>query len=144
MQKDKIIYYNLFLDDIRTPHSAYMHTSFREFLLRDWKIVRSYKEFVDYITRNWNENKSFPELIAFDHDLADDHYYVKGDDWYIHSSEQMGIEETGYDCAKWLVDFCMNKDLKLPEFYCHSMNPVGKQNILTLLGNFKKEQDGEG
>jgi hypothetical protein len=37
----------------------------------------------------------------------------------------------------------MNNNLKLPEFYCHSMNPAGKENILTILTNFKKHQDDE-
>jgi len=28
--------------------------------------------------------------------------------------------------------------LDLPKFYCHSMNSVGKENIESLLKNFKK------
>ncbi|WP_317041302.1 hypothetical protein [Chryseobacterium takakiae] len=32
----------------------------------------------------------------------------------------------------------MDNGADLPESYCHSMNPVGKENIESLLKNFKK------
>ena len=34
----------------------------------------------------------------------------------------------------------MNKNQKLPEFYVHSANPIGKENINGLLESFKKSQ----
>lgn len=79
--------------------------------------VRSYTEFVVYI-----ETKGFPDFISFDHDL--------------------GLEESGYDCAKWLVDYCLDHNLQLPEFEVHSQNPVGKENILALLNNFRNRNLG--
>jgi len=36
------------------------------------------------------------------------------------------------------VDYCIDNNLKLPEYYCHSMNPVGKNNILSVLNQFKQ------
>ena len=42
------------------------------------------------------------------------------------------------DCAKWLVDFCMDNKVELPKFYVHSANPVGADNIRGLLNNFIK------
>lgn len=46
-------------------------------------------------------------------------------------------EKTGYDCAKWLVDYCIDNKLTLPKHvYVHSMNPVGKKNIQMLFTNF--------
>ena len=75
--------------------------------------VRSYKEFVTYII-----DSGLPDFISFDHDL--------------------GLQESGYDCAKWLVNFCLDNNLRLPKFDVHSQNPVGKENILSLLLNFKK------
>ena len=33
---------------------------------------------------------------------------------------------------------CLDNNLKCPEYYCHSMNPVGKENILNLLNSFNK------
>ena len=48
------------------------------------------------------------------------------------------IEKTGYECAKWLVDYCIKNYYDLPGFIVHSMNPVGKMNIELYLNNFKK------
>ena len=75
--------------------------------------VYDYEEFTEFISRN-----GLPDFISFDHDL--------------------GLGKTGYDCAKWLVEFCLDKNLILPEFQVHSQNPVGKEYIEALLNNFKK------
>ena len=48
------------------------------------------------------------------------------------------MEKTGFDCAKWLVDWCLENSLKLPDFVVHSANPIGKQNIQSYLYNAKK------
>ena len=114
----------LFLDDIRYPVEAYHYTRQDIFLRKDWHIVRNYEQFVSRILE-----KGLPDMISFDHDLAEVHYLQSGSDEY--------TEKTGYDCAKWLVEYCMDHHLDLPEFYCHSMNPVGKENIESLLKNFK-------
>lgn len=114
----------LFLDDIRYPIEAYHYTQQNIFLRKDWHIVRNYEQFVNRILE-----KGLPEMISFDHDLADEHY--------LGPDSQEFVEKTGYDCAKWLVEYCMDYYLDLPEFYCHSMNPVGKENIESLLKNFK-------
>ncbi|MBK1895364.1 cyclic-phosphate processing receiver domain-containing protein [Chryseobacterium paridis] len=116
----------LFLDDIRFPIEAYHYTEQEIFLQKDWHIVRNYEQFINQILE-----KGLPELISFDHDLADRHYVKQKD-----SSDF--TEKTGYDCAKWLIDYCMDNHLNLPKFYSHSMNPVGKKNIINLLDNFKK------
>lgn len=115
----------LFLDDIRYPIEAYHYTKQDVFLKKDWHIVRNYEQFVNRILE-----KGLPEMISFDHDLADVHY--------LKPDSPEFIEKTGYDCAKWLVEYCMDNYLDLPKSYCHSMNPVGKKNIESLLKNFKK------
>ncbi|PWN65023.1 hypothetical protein C1631_020605 [Chryseobacterium phosphatilyticum] len=119
MEKTKRL---LFLDDIRYPVEAYQYTKQDIFLRKDWHIVRNYGQFINRILE-----KGLPEMISFDHDLAD----LKQD-----SSEF--VEKTGYDCAKWLIEYCLDHSLNIPKFYCHSMNPVGKENIESLLKNFKK------
>jgi len=78
--------------------------------------IRSYTEFVKYITQY-----GLPNFISFDHDL--------------------GLEESGYDCAKWLVNYCLDSNERLPDFVVHSQNPVGKQNIESILNNFKNRYD---
>ncbi|MHA1410896.1 MAG: cyclic-phosphate processing receiver domain-containing protein, partial [Candidatus Odinarchaeia archaeon] len=62
--------------------------------------------------------------ISFDHDL--------------------GYGPTGYDCVKWLVEASLDKRLVIPKtstFYCHSANPVGKENILRLLNNYLNSEE---
>ncbi|WP_394338014.1 cyclic-phosphate processing receiver domain-containing protein [Chryseobacterium lactis] len=115
----------LFLDDIRYPIEAYPYTKQDVFLRNDWYIVRNYEQFIKRILE-----KGLPEMISFDHDL--------GDEYCAKSGSHECIEKTGYDCAKWLIEYCMDNLLPLPKFYCHSMNPVGKMNIESLLKNFKK------
>ena len=107
----------LWLDDIRDP------------LTRDWLVfspieqpyeviwVKSYQEFVE-----WISNNGLPTAICFDHDLGD-----------IKDSEK-----TGMDCALWLLEYCMDNDLTLPLYNIQSANPVGRENINSLLQNFIK------
>lgn len=101
----------LWLDDYRNPYE------------NDWLIfspigkdvdviwLKSYNEFIEYIEQN-----GIPDGICFDHDL--------------------GEEKTGYDCAKWLVEYCMDNGLSIPKWNVQSSNPVGKDNINGLLNNF--------
>lgn len=48
--------------------------------------------------------------------------------------------ESGFDCAKWLVAYCLDNEMALPDFTVHSQNPVGKRNIESLLNNFKNRK----
>jgi hypothetical protein len=106
----------LFLDDIRFPYDVYEYTHQPIFLQEKWEIVRDYNDFIEWITKN-----GLPDFISFDHDLAD---------------IQNNTEKTGYECAKWLVDYCLDNNLGCPKFYCHSMNPVGRDKIKGLLDQF--------
>lgn len=127
----------LFLDDIRNPVNAvHLVPTSAQCLYQTnegWVIVKSYSEFVEFIEAN-----GLPELISFDHDLADMHYQIDFNDWELLTADQLGVEETGLDCAKWLVKYCEDNHCKLPEFLVHSQNPVGRQNIQTYLLNAKK------
>lgn len=132
--------YNLFLDDVRDPEDVakyIMPTSLRtQFRLEFWHIVRSYEQFVAYILK-----KGIPDKIAFDHDLADEHYdpsMYLGDSYNkLYDSFQ---EKTGFHAAKWLCEYCMDNNRKLPEYVVHSQNPLGKENITMYLENFKKHR----
>lgn len=133
--------YNLFLDDYRTPLSAYEYTKYIHFLERQWVIVKNYDEFCKVIVAN-----GLPELISFDHDLAHQHYVPEfyWDDYDAskkYQEEQIYTEKTGYDCAKWLVEFCIDNSKVLPKWYVHSMNPVGADNIKAYLNNFTQQSE---
>jgi hypothetical protein len=124
----------LFLDDVRDPldASVYMRARIGEYAgiyaKEDWTIVRSYDEFVKHIEEN-----GMPTLISFDHDLAHEHYDPR---MYTEDYPETFKEKTGYDCAKWLVDYCIDNRIEPPKFEVHSMNPVGTQRISSLLHGF--------
>lgn len=131
------------MDDFRNPMDCinYMRLRVDDSVIysrEKWIVVRNYEEFVNYITNN-----GLPYLISFDHDLADEHY-----DPSMYSGNYDDVaknfkEKTGMDCAKWLVDYCIDRSEKLPKYVIHSMNPVGAQNILSYLNNFKSFQNFE-
>lgn len=133
----------LFLDDFRNPMDCINYMRLRVddsamYSREKWIVVRNYEEFVNYIT-----NKGLPYLISFDHDLADEHY-----DPSMYSGNYDDVaknfkEKTGMDCAKWLVDYCLDNEKQLPKFVVHSMNPAGTKNISSLLNDFKKFQNFE-
>lgn len=118
--------YNLFLDDIRNPNMAYSIVNDVRYNELSWIIVRDYNEFVSTII-----DRGMPSLISFDHDLDISHY-----GWSKLAPDTE--EKTGYDCAKWLVEYCMNNEYVLPDYLVHSMNPVGKKNIIGLFQSFNR------
>lgn len=123
----------LFLDDIRIPLDCipYMHTRIgplNSLYKEDWNIVRNYEQFVEVVKNNHTEITH----ISFDHDLADGHYEVDFKAWEDHSSEDLGLERTGYDAAKYLKEFYAEINKPLPIMFVHSMNPVGTKNIINL------------
>lgn len=136
---------NLFLDDFRNPIECVSYTKDVSYSQLEWVVVRSHNEFVHVITEHFEEHKKLPNLISFDHDLAEEHYddsmYTgRYDDLYSQFKEK-----TGFDSAKWLVDFCIDNKLFLPQFKVHSMNPAGKKNIISLLEQFARHQSrGQG
>jgi len=106
----------LWLDDIRDPNDKNVnwleYSPISKIEKTIW--VKNFSEFKLYI-----ETNGLPEAICFDHDLGDD-------------------TPSGYDCSKWLVDYCIDNNLKLPKWNCQSANPVGKKNIDSLLINYLK------
>ena len=44
------------------------------------------------------------------------------------------------ECAKWLIEYCLDNNKNLPEYYVHSANPVGAKNIKSLLDSFKNRR----
>lgn len=127
----------LFLDDIRKPLDvkvAWHGGVFEEFpSLYSWDIVRSYADFTKYIL-----TRGLPTLISFDHDLAWEHYPQKDVSLITTIDYSKFKEKTGYDCAKWLADYCVVNNLPLPDYMVHSFNPVGRTNIVQFLERFQE------
>jgi len=121
--------YKLFLDDVRRPATAYSYMELPIFLEPEWIIVRNYYAFISLI-----QLKGVPEVIAFDHDLMDVHYKKQEFDY-----TDENLEKTGYHCAKWLIDYCMDNKEELPKvIIVHSMNPYGSANIKSLFDTYFK------
>ena len=107
----------IFIDDERSPRDAYTYTKNPVYLEDGWVVARSYDEFIKmFYSRQINGST----LISFDHDL--------------------GGEKSGLDCVKALIHFCNRVEMILPKFLCHSMNPVGKTNILCYLESYRRFQ----
>lgn len=124
--------YNLFLDDIRMPKQAFSYTNRLDYILKNWAIVRNYDQFIDMV-----ECKGLPDLVSFDHDLSDVHYKLYNEKVPIDYDDN-NLEKTGYHCTKWLVDYCIDNEKEFPNYMVHSMNPVGAENIIRYIENYKK------
>lgn len=121
--------YYLFLDDIRVPRDV----KWVELPPRVWTIVRDYKAFVKVI-----DEKGIPDIVTYDHDLALEHYTEIDFQKMLKLDYKNFTEKTGYDCAKYLVSVCEAKCVKHPEYYVHSMNPIGKENIEGYIQSYHK------
>jgi hypothetical protein len=107
----------LYLDDVRVPKTE------------GWDIVRTYEDFVSWITKN-----GLPDEISFDHDLAEISY-----DPSTQKESFKYYEKTGYDAAKWLCEYCWTNGLPIPPWNVHSANPVGRDNITQLIKKFEEK-----
>ncbi len=123
--------YYLMLDDIRSMSDVRKYTKLPDVPNENWVVVRSYNEFVDTINKLGS-----PTFVSYDHDLSDAHYGhgLRGDNIPYDSY----TEKTGYDCAKFLIEYCMKKGVKHPLYQVHSMNPVGKVNIISYVESYNK------
>lgn len=117
--------YHLFLDDERDPPSS------AAALLQNGIGLATVRNIVE--AQEVVIEMGIPRFISFDHDLGEN-------------------EPTGYDFARWLSEYIMDNDVPFVEFdwYVHSQNPVGADNINGFLANFLpvwksgswKDQDG--
>ena len=111
--------WNLFIDDERneidvTWAPRWVREKYRN---EEWIAARNWDDVVYLLMI-----KGFPQFISFDHDLGKN-------------------EKTGYDMAKLLVTYLMDGAFELPDgfdYYVHSKNPIGKQNIEAYLDNYLK------
>jgi len=128
----------LWLDDIRDPMDTKVDWLGRFSPIGRYPYVvwvKSYDEFVAFITNN-----GLPDGICFDHDLGKETEsellrkgYSKKDARRLKKEEK-----TGYDCAKWLIEYCLDRDINIPPYGLQTSNEAGKENIDCLLSNYKK------
>tara|TARA_R110000796_G_scaffold159388_3_gene276165 strand:- start:866 stop:1249 length:384 start_codon:yes stop_codon:yes gene_type:complete len=116
----------LWLDDVRDPYENDGDWLVFSPISRPYNVVwvKTYQEFVEWIQEN-----GIPDGICFDHDLG----------WDEHDTET----PSGFDCAKWLVDYCLDNNTDFPKYNIQSANPVGKDNINGIIQSFRKFKDRE-
>jgi len=118
---------NLFLDDIRIPgmaHNAKKGLGLDYLPTNKWVIARDYFEFVNIVDKHFDEI----ELVSFDHDLA----CVKD-----------GIEYTGKTAVDYLINYCLEHSKQFPDWYAHTDNTSGRQNIIGAITNYLKVVEGK-
>lgn len=95
----------------------------------NWIIFRGYDEFVDFVYTNFDSIG----LISFDHDISS--YWT---------DEKTGTtkELTGKDAAQFVIDYCMDNNRELPDWFVHSDNSKGNENIRKLLINYMHRVEG--
>ena len=101
--------YVIWLDDER-PISNTIREKFKD--THQFVICKTFNQ-----ARLWlSEIEAFESgveiIVCFDHDL--------------------GGVKTGYDLAKWIVE----NEVKLTSYEIHTMNPVGRRNIVQLLDRY--------
>jgi Cyclic-phosphate processing Receiver domain len=115
--------YNLFFDDFRDPGDCFEYMRHPVYIDAGWITVRCYDEFVKHVQEN-----GMPEMISFDHDIYHD--------------DEDKPEKTGYDCARWLINYCIDNKKELPaRIFIHSQNPAGSRNIESLFVSYLKSLD---
>lgn len=126
----------LWLDDMRNPHESNW-LSFSPIAHTEVIWVKSYNEFTKWIKKN-----GLPDGICFDHDLGKEAEQKLRDKGLTKKAARKlkAEEKTGMDCAKWLVEYCMDNQKELPLWNIQSSNPVGKINISSLLMNFNNKR----
>lgn len=79
--------------------------------------VRTFEEF-----RQWILENQLPDAISFDNDLGEE-------------------RPDGYQCALWLLDYCVDYQVSLPVWSSHHSDVAGKENIDQLFKSFLKNID---
>jgi len=127
----------LWLDDYRNPFDKEVDWMMFSAIGRDVEIhwVKSYDEFTA-----WIEENGLPDAINFDHDLGEDIAKERVSKGMSKRAARKLKRETlsGFDCTKWLVNYCIDNKKSLPKWYTHSANPVGRDNINAYLTNYNK------
>lgn len=102
-------YIGIFIDDKYVPEDVNW-VSYPSDI--DWYVIRRMNDFLFFI---FNMEEFDNVIISFDHDIAD--------------TDLNGHTVTGYDCLKSLVEFCFQKNIKLPICMFHTTNSIEKDKM---------------
>ena len=123
--------YNIFLDNSRT--SSDMFYKFNNPVYRNCITIKNYKDFVEYIETNFQKDGSYPGFISFDFHLSDVTLSITEDKTIFYNEDC--YQETGYECALWVINFCKSHNLPIPKYFIHDDNSYGKRKISKIFSN---------
>ena len=112
----------IFLDDIREVTMSHNPNKGLR-IVTDFVIARNDKDFIKLVDQNINDIT----LVSFDHDLA---------------CFNDGVEFTGKTALEYLIHKCLETGREFPDWYVHSDNTAGRENIIGLILNYMKSIDG--
>ena len=99
----------------------------------------------DYIGHIWLDDMRTPPDSSYiwvkDYDSFVNQVKALGESvssYLIHFDHDLGLEKSGYDCAKWLIDWCIENEYNVPDYDIQSANPVGRKNIESLFETYWK------
>ena len=111
----------IFLDDKRTVEMSH-NSSLGLGNITDFVIIRNDKDFIDFVEKNKDL-----KLISFDHDLG----------LFLSNGEEF----TGKTACEHLINMCLDSGNKFPDWYVHTDNTCGRENIIGLILNYMKNVD---
>lgn len=114
---------NIFLDDERDP--SYVKNKLGDNYPSDWIIIRNYFDFIETINKNLHNIN----LISFDHDIK--------------SFDENNNEFTGKDGVDYIINKCLDNGITFPNWYVHTNNPSGRDNIIGVILNYLKYIEGK-
>lgn len=113
----------IYLDDIRIPTMSHSLNKGLGLEYSEWIIIRNYFDFIKIIDDNFDKI----ELISFDHDLA---------------CYKSAKEYTGKDAVDYLINYCIDNNKSLPDWYLHTDNTCGRENMTSIILNYLKVIEG--
>lgn len=135
MIKKKLKYRIIWIDDKRNPveymASNVIPKEFQNLVFEtksNYEIIwlKSFKEWIEWAKKNWfgNKNKKYIDCFCLDHDLGD--------------FDENGKEYTGATVAKTIINDILSNNKQLPYYECHSSNPAGRNNIVSIFETYEK------
>ena len=120
--------YNIFLDDSRNITEAFY--KFNNPIYNSCITIKNYKDFTEYIENRFNKDGSYPAFISFDFHLTNVTMSVTEDKTIFFNEES--YQETGLECAEWVVNFCKINNIPIPKYFFHDDNLWGKRKITKI------------
>ena len=128
----------IWIDDMRNPETIIGNTQYWiKYLPNDFLNIcnekpeiiwlKSYNEWLTWLVKWHNESNEYVNCFCLDHDIA--------------SFDKDGKEYTGENVAYDIVNEILENDKDFPYYECHSSNPVGRENIISVFNSCKKILD---